>query len=115
MRKSLGEKRRYLTDEQIAETTRLHGSLDEGEFSKLVPVEQFGYRTIVVDRPLRARWEIGEQTWAGVEEEKAVGKLEQPMREALVAALGAIAAVRFDGEDACRVALRAALGAAFMM
>ena len=112
MRKSLGEKRRYLTDEQIAEITRLHGSLDGGEFSKLVPVEQLGYRTIVVDRPLRARWQIGEQTWAGVEEEKALGKLEQPTREALLVAFDAIAAVRFDGEDACRAALRTALTAA---
>ena len=112
MRKSLGEKRRYLTDEQIAETTRFHGAMDEGEFSKLVPVEQFGYRTIVVDRPLRARWEIGEQTWAGVEEDKALSKLEQPKREALLAALGAIAPMRFKGEDACRAALRATLAAA---
>ncbi len=109
MRKSLGEKRRYLTDEQIAEITHLHGSLDGGEFSKLVPVEQFGYRTIVVDRPLRARWEVAEQTWAGVEEDKALGKLERSTRDALVVALRAIVPVRFDGEDACRTALRAAV------
>ena len=109
MRKSLGEKRRYLTNEQIAEITRVHGAIEDGDLSKLVPVEQFGYRTIVVDRSLRARWEIGEQTWADVEEEKALGKLEQPARESLVAALGGITPVRFDGEDACRAALRTAL------
>ena len=33
MRKSLGEKRRYLTDEQIAEITRLHGSMENGELA----------------------------------------------------------------------------------
>src|SRR5207248_6528812 len=40
MRKSLGEKRRYLTDEQIAEVTRLHGAMEESDVSKLVPVDQ---------------------------------------------------------------------------
>ena len=41
---------------------------EEGELVKVVPVEQFGYRTITVDRPLRARWEFGPTTWDGVAE-----------------------------------------------
>jgi type I restriction enzyme M protein len=109
MRKSLGEKRRYLTDEQIAEITRLHGSMEDGEFSKLVPVEQFGYRTIVVDRPLRARWEIGELTWADIEDEKALTKLEPALREAVVGGLAALSAKPFAGEDECRGSIRSAL------
>src|SRR4051794_11678642 len=75
MRKSLGEKRRFLTDEQVAAITRLHGALDESDVSKLIPVEQLGYRTITVDRPLRARWGIGPNTWDGVAEDKALTKL----------------------------------------
>ena len=109
MRKSLGEKRRYLTDEQITEITRLHGAMEEGESSKLVPVEQFGYRTILVERPLRARWEIGDDTWAGVEWEKPLAKLDEVARDAVVAALAAMPPARFDSEDACRAALREAL------
>jgi hypothetical protein len=58
---SLGEKRRVLTDEHIAEITRLHGALEQSDVSKLVPVEQFGHRTIVVDRPLRAHWSVSAQ------------------------------------------------------
>ena len=64
MRKSLGEKRRFLTHEQIAEITRIHGSLEQSDRSKLVPNEQFGYRTITVERPLRAHWEISSDTFA---------------------------------------------------
>jgi len=109
MRKSLGEKRRYLPPEQIAEITRLHGSMEDGEFSKLVPVEQFGYRTIVVDRPLRARWEIGELTWADVDEERALTKLEPALREAVVGGLAALSAEPFAGEDECRGSVRSAL------
>jgi type I restriction enzyme M protein len=112
MRKSLGEKRRYLTDDQIAEITRLHGSLDDGEFSKLVPVEQFGYRTIVVDRPLRARWQISEETWTAIEGERAIAKLDSGTRESLVGTLVALDAGSFASEEACLVALRSALVAA---
>jgi type I restriction enzyme M protein len=109
MRKSLGEKRRHLTDEQIAEITRLHGLMEDGEFSKLVPVEQFGYRTIVVDRPLRARWLIGEQTWAEVQEESPLARLGEPLLTAVVDALAALPVRGFVGEAECREALRAVI------
>jgi type I restriction enzyme M protein len=112
MRKGLGEKRRYLTDEQIAEITRLHGSMEDGEFSKLVLVEQFGYRTIVVDRPLRARWEIGKTTWLDVENEKALAKLDEPLSAAVVDALLSLPAKSFAAEDECRDAIRASVVAA---
>jgi type I restriction enzyme M protein len=112
MRKSLGEKRRYLTDEQIAEITRLHGSMEDGEFSKLVPVDQFGYRTIVVDRPLRARWEIGEGTWMDVKDDKALVKLDEPLRAVVVNAVTSSPAESFAGEEECRDAIRATVLAA---
>src|SRR3989339_72671 len=51
MRKSLGDKRNYISDEQIQKITEL--ALD-GENSKLVkvfPNEFFGYRKITVERP----------------------------------------------------------------
>jgi len=109
MRRSLGEKRRYLTHEQIVEITRLHGTMEDGEFSKLVPVEQFGYRTIVVDRPLRARWEIGDETWDAVQDEKTIAKLDEPLRASLIEALVAMSAERFADDDECRETLRSAV------
>ncbi len=71
MRKSLGDKRRMLSPEQIEEVTRLHGAFEEGELVKVLPNEAFGYRTITVDRPLRAYWSVGPGTWEGLEDEKA--------------------------------------------
>lgn len=112
MRKSLGEKRRFITDEQVAEITRLHGSLDESDVSKLIPVEQFGYRTIVVDRPLRARWEIGPHTWGGLADDKALAKLDAETREAVVAELEATAHRSFPTEEGARMILREILGSA---
>lgn len=65
MRKSLGSKRRELTDDGTAEITRLFGNFAEVRrpnpagkgpdvpVSLIFPNEAFGYRTITVERPLR--------------------------------------------------------------
>ena len=58
MRKSLGSKRKELSDEHIAEITRLFGDFAEDydgkkPISKIFKNSDFGYRTITVDRPLR--------------------------------------------------------------
>jgi type I restriction enzyme M protein len=58
MRKSLGSKRKEMNDEQIAEVTRLFGDFVEAEkdgkpISRIFKNEDFGYRTITVERPLR--------------------------------------------------------------
>ncbi len=75
MRKSLGDKRREISAEQIEEINRLYGAFEENDRVKIMPNDAFGYRTIVVEQPLRARWEIGRDTWAGVDQEKALDKL----------------------------------------
>lgn len=58
MRKSLGSKRKELNDEHIAEITRLFGNFQEASkdgapISRIFRNEDFGYRTITVERPLR--------------------------------------------------------------
>ncbi|MHB1247831.1 MAG: type I restriction-modification system subunit M [Polaromonas sp.] len=58
MRKSLGSKRKEMSDEHIAEVTRLFGGFLEAEqdgkpISRIFRNEGFGYRTITVERPLR--------------------------------------------------------------
>jgi type I restriction enzyme M protein len=112
MRKSLGEKRREISPEQIAEVTRLHGAFEEGELVKVLPNEAFGYRTIVVERPLRARWEFRPDSWDSVENDRSVAKLDETARETLVAVLAAMPEQRFDDEGACREALRSAIAPA---
>ncbi len=58
MRKSLGSKRRELSDEHIAKITKLFGEFiedaqDGKPISRIFRNEDFGYRTITVERPLR--------------------------------------------------------------
>jgi type I restriction enzyme M protein len=57
MRKSLGSKRKELSEEHIAEITRLFGSFTEAQaggkpISRIFNTSDFGYRTITVERPL---------------------------------------------------------------
>jgi len=58
MRKSLGSKRKELKDEHIDEITRLFGHFEESTqdgvpISRIFKNEDFGYRTITVERPQR--------------------------------------------------------------
>jgi type I restriction enzyme M protein len=62
MRKSLGEKRKEISAAQIDEITRLYGEFTEGERVKIFPNEAFGFLRITVERPLRLRWEVTEET-----------------------------------------------------
>lgn len=58
IRKSLGSKRRELSEQHIAEVTKLFGDFVEARdgktpISRIFKNEDFGYRTITVERPLR--------------------------------------------------------------
>jgi len=58
MRKSLGSKRKEISDEHITEITRLFGQYLEASdgkkpISRIFKNSDFGYRTITVERPLR--------------------------------------------------------------
>ena len=87
MRKSLGEKRKQLSDSQIDEIVRLYGDFTEGDRVKIFPNEAFGFLRITVERPLRVRWEVTDDTLAALDADKKVAKLDDPTRVALRAGL----------------------------
>ncbi|KWV80496.1 Type I restriction enzyme EcoKI M protein [Pseudomonas fluorescens] len=58
MRKSLGSKRKFLSEEQIAEIAKLHEAGESGVNSKVFATTDFGYRRITVERPLRLRFSV---------------------------------------------------------
>lgn len=58
MKRSLGDKRRYLDQAAIDTITREHGAFEDSQTSRLFDNEDFGYRRISVLRPLRLRFEI---------------------------------------------------------
>ncbi len=75
MRKSLGDKRKEISTEQIDDITRLYTDFKEGEQVKILPNEGFGFQRITVERPLRLRWEVTSQTAAQLAETKPWARL----------------------------------------
>jgi type I restriction enzyme M protein len=97
MRKSLGDKRKELGDHHISEITRLytealaildaaandgtgHDLADRAPKLKVFRNEDFGYHRITVERPLKLRFEVTEETLAALAASKpitrAVGDVE---------------------------------------
>ncbi|WP_300337377.1 class I SAM-dependent DNA methyltransferase, partial [Accumulibacter sp.] len=61
MKRSLGDKRRYLDQAALDSITREHGALEESKTSRVFDNTDFGYRRITVLRPLRLRFEITDE------------------------------------------------------
>lgn len=61
MRKSLGQKRHEICEEQRAEVTRLYGEFKENEYVKIFDNEDFGYRRITVERPLKLNFAVTDE------------------------------------------------------
>jgi type I restriction enzyme M protein len=106
MPKSLGDKRKYVTNEQIDELTRIYKEAqtiaanpkhEHHSKVKIFPCHAFGYQRITVERPLRQRFEATPETADAVAEARAVGRYEH--RDALLAALRSLAGT------ACRTKL----------
>jgi type I restriction enzyme M protein len=75
MHKSLGEKRKQLSSEQIAEIVRLYSEFTESDRVKIFPNESFGFLRITMERPLRLRWEVTEETLATFDADTKLAKL----------------------------------------
>jgi len=90
MRKSLGEKRKQISPEQIEEITRLYGAFEENERVKIFPNERFGHQRITVERPLRLRY-AGEGARERLEASKAFAKLAEDQREGLLGVVATLA------------------------
>jgi len=83
MRKSLGDKRKYLTKDQIKTITQLYAeALDAAQDAehpmhakvKVFANEDFGYHRITVERPLKLRFEITEETLTELVASKPIQK-----------------------------------------
>ena len=86
MRKSLGDKRKQISPGQIRHITELYvnalsvaadeGHPDHGKV-KIFGTRDFGYHRITVERPLKLRFEITEDTLAALESSKPLAKWDR--------------------------------------
>ncbi len=109
MRKSLGNKRKQISEEQIADLTRLYGAFEEGPRSKIFPNEAFGFLRITVERPLRLRWEITDDTLAAVAADKKIAKLPTLSQDLVVEKLRADQGATYHTEKTAKAVARDAL------
>lgn len=86
MPKSLGQKRKEISPEQITHVTRLCADAIEiaddpsdpdHDLVKVFATTDFGYQRITVERPLRLRYVVGAETIGMVKESAAWAKLDQ--------------------------------------
>ena len=102
MRKSLGNKRNELSQDQIDDLTRIHGAFEDGEtrdlpyedpvtheqltrprvVSKVFANEDFGYRKVTVERPLRLNFAATGERIARIEDERAFQNLAKSKKRA---------------------------------
>jgi len=52
MRKNLGSKSKFLSDDQIKELTKLYTDFEENQYSKIYPNQFFGYTKVTIEQPL---------------------------------------------------------------
>ncbi|SCE94807.1 type I restriction-modification system subunit M [Micromonospora saelicesensis] len=115
MRKSLGDKRKMISGEQVANITRLYGQAlsiaedeahpDQGKV-KVFQTTDFGYQRIAVERPLKLRFEITEETLAALAESKPLFRYAH--RDELIGAfkplLGTVWRTKAEAKDALHAA-----------
>ena len=76
MRKSLGDKRREVSEmhrEGILELYRAY--VEDGERSKVFPTEEFGFRKVRVEQPLRLNFQASDERIGGLDDERAFQNL----------------------------------------
>lgn len=87
LRKGLGSKRNELSPQNIETIVGLYSGFEPGDHSKIFRNEEFLYRTITVDRPLKLNWQVTPERIEWVFESRAVQKLSESDAAALRATL----------------------------
>jgi len=111
MRKSLGEKRKEISAAQIDEITRLYGDFAGGDKVKIFPNEALGFLRITVERSLRLRWEVTDETIAAALGAKPIQKLAGEVREAVGVLLESRRGMHFETQRDLISSLRSGLAA----
>ncbi|NAZ97690.1 type I restriction-modification system subunit M [Vibrio toranzoniae] len=100
MRKSLGSKRKELTEESIETIVKTYGQFTENTFSKIFDYKEFGYRRITVERPLKlAIYPKDELRIEALKADKAWTKLGEALQQAVIEALASFTEEKLLSRD----------------
>lgn len=107
MRKSLGAKRRMLSEADIARISALHAAFQDADpqYSKVLANEDFGYRTITVERPLRQTFTITQDLIDEALTHKTIAKSDKAYLTGLRHALESLIGATWTKESQFRLAV----------
>lgn len=75
MRKSLGNKRHEIADEDREHISKLYEEYKNSKFSKIFKTTDFAFRQITVERPLRLNFQVNEERLEHVKEQSAFASI----------------------------------------
>lgn len=101
MRKSLGSKRKEITTDAIDTIVKTYGQFVENEFSKIFDYQEFGYRRITVERPLKlAIYPKDELRIEALQADKAWDKFTEATQQNILEALSSFTEDKLLSRDA---------------
>ena len=110
MRKSLGSKRKELTEEGIETIVKTYGQFIENDFSKIFDYREFGYRRITVERPLKlAVYPKDTDKLTALKADKAWEALSTDLQQAVLQALASFTETKLLSRDSFQKQLNAKL------
>jgi type I restriction enzyme M protein len=81
MRKSLNNKRNEITDAQIDDIAQLYHAFEPGDYCRVFDNEDFGYRRVRVERPLRLNFAATPERIERLQEQKAFTGLTESKKK----------------------------------
>lgn len=90
MRKSEGNKRKAISDEQIEQIASIYGAAENSDVSLMLDYRTFGYRRIRVLRPLKVKLHFTAEKLEALQAEKAWQKLPKEEQTAWEKAIAAV-------------------------
>ncbi|WP_110876025.1 type I restriction-modification system subunit M [Franconibacter helveticus] len=111
MRKSLGSKRKFLSDEVLEEIVSLYSRYEESQIAKIFPTAAFGCRRLTVERPLKLSFYPHDaDRLANLQADKAWTKLDDALQAAILAALASFNESKLLSRDKFKKQFTKALG-----
>lgn len=110
MRKSLGSKRKELTEQSIEIIVKTYGQFVENDFSKIFDYQEFGYRRITVERPLKlAIYPKDEARIEALTADKVWAKLNETVQQSILDTLASFSDDKLLSRDVFLKKLKAKL------
>ena len=100
MRKSLGSKRKQISQKQMEELVRIYGEFADSKVSKIFDTTDFGYRRITIERPLQLSFYPQDTArLEALKADKAFGKWDEQLQTKVLEALAKMPKKISDREE----------------